>query len=124
MKKIIVTLLVLMLIGTGIAFAERQDVSNVLLGDAEAAASENWNTDKLVWQTGTIDADAEKGLVVNDIGYRWSPYGTDFRDIDGAILSKGDFDQGTDVTFVLDKDRKTIVTLIRGKIAEEDEAEE
>ncbi len=121
MKKIIVTLVVLMLIGTGIAFAEGQDVSNVLPGDAEAAAPENWKTDKLVWKTGTIDANAEKGLVINDIGYRWSPHGTDFRDINGAILSKGDFDQGTDVTFVLDKDRKTIVTLIKGKVAEEEE---
>ena len=121
MKKIIVILMGLMLIGTGIAFAEGQDISNALLDDAEASASENWNTDKLVWQTGTIDANAEKGLVVNDIGYRWSPYGTNFRDINGAILSKGDFDQGTDVTFVLDADRKTIVTLIKGKVVGEGE---
>jgi hypothetical protein len=124
MKKIIILILGTMVMFAGIAFADEQNISAGVLEGVENATPSNWRSDNLVWKTGIIDGKSAEGMVIDDAGYRWSKYGTNFRGSDGSIQTSGDFNQGMEVTFVLEKDRKTIVTLIRGKIAEADEAEE
>lgn len=108
-----------MLMAAPIAFAEGQKISAEVLGGAEAASPVNWNSEKLVWKTGTIDTITPDGVVIGDVGYQWSKFGTRFRGSDGKILNSGNFNQGSEVIFVLESDRKTIVTLIKGEFHEE-----
>ena len=103
------------------ALAETPKPSGEVLAGAEYATPLNWTSDTLVWKTGTIDDIVPDGIIISDARYQFSRFGTSFRDINGKILSLGNFGQGTDVTIVLDKDRKTIVTLIKGKAVEDEE---
>lgn len=123
MKKTIILLAGIMLLAA-VGFAAAQDVSPNLsidvLDGAEKASPVNWNSDKTVWMTGTIDDINADGVIINDQGFRWSKFGTRYRDLDGAILSSRNFSKGTDVTYVLDGDRKTIVILIKGSISAEE----
>ncbi len=123
MKKTIMLLAGLMVILAAAGFADAQDISIDVLDGAEQASPLNWRSDKLVWQTGTIDDinSSAMGVVINDMGYQWSKYGTRYRNLDGGILALSDFGQGTEVTFVLEGDRKTIVTLIKGSPIEDEE---
>ncbi len=105
--------------GASTAFAEERHLSVEVLGGAEAASPMNWESEKLVWKTGTIDALNADGVVIGDVGYQWSNFGTRFRGIDGQILNSENFNQGMEVTFVLERDRKTIVTMIKGEVLEE-----
>lgn len=119
MKKMMMILAGLMLMVAATAFSEGQNISDDVLGGAEAASPINWDSDKLVWKTGKIDSIDPDGVVINDKGYHWSNFGVRFIGIDGTILDEGKFNQGMNVTFVLENDRNTIVTLIKGEVREE-----
>ena len=119
MKKMTMILAGLMLMVAATAFSEGQNISDDALGGAEAASPVNWDSDKLVWKTGKIDSIDSDGVVINDKGYHWSNFGVRFLGIDGTILDEGKFHQGAKVTFVLENDRKTIVTMIKGEVREE-----
>ncbi|MDA3895187.1 MAG: hypothetical protein PF482_03445 [Desulfobacteraceae bacterium] len=123
MKKIMVILIGLMVMAATIAFAGEMNI-DAILGGAEASSPMNWDSDMPVWQVGTIDAIGPKGMVTDDVGYRWSKFGTRYYDKDGSILTSGDFKQGTTVTIVLDTDRKTILAVIKGAIENNQEDNE
>ncbi len=119
MKKKMTVLVGLMVLITAIAFADDRTFLNDALEGAEVASPLNWQEDKLVWKTGSIDLMSAENVVIDDVGYQWSKNGTRFLDIDGSILTSSNFEPGTEVTIVLEGDRKTIKTLIKGSIAEE-----
>jgi hypothetical protein len=123
MKKIMVIMIGLMVMGAAIAFAGEMNIDAILDG-AEASSPMNWDSDVPVWQVGTIDVISSEGLVAGDIGYRWSEFGTRYYDKNGSILTAGDFKQGTTVTFVLDTDRKTILVVIKGALENNQEDNE
>lgn len=72
------------------------------------------------WQTGEINIVRPDGLVIDDMGFRWSRSGTRFQDKDGNILNAGDFREGMRVTFVLDDEFNEIITLIKGEVRKPD----
>ncbi len=119
MKKLMAMtiLAVLILMGVSISFAVDQDISNEILAGTEKATPSNWDSDQLVWKTGIIDFVDSDGVVIEDTRYRFSN-GIHFFSINGTIINSNNFNQGTEVTFVLDSDRRTIVTLIKDKIQE------
>ncbi len=96
-----------------ISFAVENDISTGILAGIEAASPSNWDSEKLVWQTGRIDSISSGGVVIDDTRYRFSN-GIHFYSIDGTIINSNNFNQGSEVTFVLDRDRKTIVKLVKG----------
>lgn len=119
MKKIVTLVIGFLLVFTAIGFAqEPAGVSYEVLSGAQMASPVNWDTDIPVWKTGTIDAIDGKGVVINDIRYRWGKYGTRYRDLDNKTLSSSDFSRGTEVTLVLDTSRKSLLTLIKGHVPE------
>ena len=67
------------------------------------------------WQTGTIDMVRDDGLVINDMSFRWSRFGTRFLDKGGATLGASDFHEGMKVTVVVDNEFGEIVKLYRGE---------
>ncbi len=119
MKKIITILTGLLLMTAPMVFAEAEIISKGPLAGSEAATPLNWNSQAQVWKTGKIDAISADALIIDDAGYHWSGFGTRFCGLDGTALRRGNFSQGTEVTFVLASDRKTILTLIKGTVQED-----
>ncbi len=118
MKKIITILAGLLLMAAPMVFAEAGTISKKPLAGTEAATPLNWNSQIPVWKTGTIDSISAESLVIDDTVYRWSRYGTRFYNLDGSDLGPENFGRGAEVTYVLDSDRKTILTLVKGATQE------
>lgn len=118
MKKnmtMIILLAGFLLLTVGISSAQEDGISNGILTGVEAASPVNWKSDKLVWKTGKIDLINSDSVVIDDTNYR-IPSSIHYFNTNGIIINSSSFNQGTEVTFVLLSDRKTIVKLIKDKI--------
>lgn len=109
----------MVLAGSVVSAQETGNTAGPLTG-AEKATPVNWNSEIPVWKTGQIDAINSSGLVINDTRYRFTVE-TRFLATDGSELSIASFSRGEDVTFVLEADRVTVVSLIDGVVREEPE---
>lgn len=116
MKKRLLVFAGLLALVSSLAYAETKQVADIVLGGAEQASPLNWDSDKPVWKTGTIDILKEDGMVIDDSSYRWSRFGVSYRGPNNEVLDAGDFKVGDRVTFVLEDGRKTISTLIKGDV--------
>lgn len=116
MKKLmLITLLTGMILGlAGALFAEEGPAIGDPLAGVEKATPVNWNSEKQVWKGGEIDALKGDQIVINDSQYRLRDI-TRFCNLQGGALFRNNFSKGTEVTYVLKKDRQTIVTLIKGR---------
>jgi len=108
MKKIIIMTMLagIMLVSAGISFAQEEDFENDNLPGIESELPDP--------NTGKIDLIDSEGIVIEDSRYLLSR-GTTFFTENGILTNLTSFNQGTEVTFVLGNDGKTIVKLIKGK---------
>lgn len=110
MKKSLLMIGILALIMLPIVLPAADSTANdPLMGAVEFGSEEN---PERVWKTGRIERIDEEGMVVNDIGYQFTTH-TKYYSATGNDLSRMNFFSGTSVKFVLEKDMKTVVSLIK-----------
>ena len=103
-----VVLIIMMMAPAGLVAQTRVDP---LMG-AEQGTADNWNKNVLIWSEGLIDSIDKDGVVIDDSGYLLSST-TKFYSDNGTALTVRNFSAGTPVRYVLDKDRRTIVSMIK-----------
>lgn len=93
------------------AFLMAQDKADPLMGAQEGTA-DNWKKSVLIWSEGVIDSIDKDGVVINDSSFEFSSATKFYSDNDTALTVRN-FSAGTPVRYVLDKDRRTIVSMIK-----------
>ena len=111
MKNSIVIMAILVLLVAPVTLpAAEPNSSDPLMGAVEFGS--NQEVTGLVWKSGRIDTIDEKGMVVDDVGYVFAP-NIKFYGANGVSVTRMNFFPGMSVKLVLDKDLRTVLSLVK-----------
>jgi hypothetical protein len=111
MKKgmLILIMMAMMLAPLALLAEEPAPDDDLLMGAVKFGTQEEA---ELVWKSGRINTIDDKGMVVDDAGYSFSP-DIKYYSESGARLTRLNFLPGTPVKFVLKKDLVTVIALLK-----------
>jgi hypothetical protein len=111
MKKIFLFLGIWALMMAPVVMSAAETTADPLMGAVEFGSE---GAGELVWKSGRLHSIDADGAVIDDLGYRFAS-NVKFYGANGTELTRQNFFPGTTVKFVLGKDLRTILSLVKIK---------